>query len=126
MSRRLFVEDLFSRLAQVGSLEIGKARSFILACAFIIAWLMTGFWYGFSDPVYQLFINTTTTIATFLMMFLLQNTQSRDTQAIQLKLDELISSSTAAHNTMIGLEDMTEEQLRELKDKFAEIAANSP
>ena len=116
---------MFTHIAHWASIETGKSRTFMAAIAIIVVWGLTGPVFAYSDT-WQLLINTGTTIVTFLMVFLLQNAQSRDTQAIQLKLDELISSSTAAHNTMIGLEDMTEEQLRDLKVRFAAIAANSP
>ncbi len=117
--------NAFARLAHWASAETGKARTFGFAVVVIVIWGVTGPLFAFSDT-WQLVINTGTTIVTFLMVFLLQNTQSRDTAAIQLKLDELISSSASAHNTMIGLEDMTEEQLRQLKERFAAIAANTP
>lgn len=117
--------NAFAKLAHWASVETGKARTFALAVLVIVAWAVTGPFFDYSDT-WQICINTGTTVVTFLMVFLLQNTQSRDTAAIQLKLDELISSSAAAHNTMIGLEDMTEDQLRQLKERFAAIAANTP
>jgi len=109
---------VFTHIAHWASIETGKSRTFIAAIAIIVVWGLTGPVFAYSDT-WQLLINTGTTIVTFLMVFLLQNAQSRDTQAIQLKLDELIAATATAHNTMIGLEDMTEEQLRQLKERFA-------
>ncbi len=114
----------FTSVAHWASVETGRARTFALAVLVIIVWGVTGPLFGFSDT-WQLVINTGTTIITFLMVFLLQNTQSRDTAAIQLKLDELIASSSA-HNKMIGLEDMSEDQLRQIKEKFIKLSANEP
>ena len=90
------------------------------AIAIIVVWGLTGPVFAYSDT-WQLLINTGTTIVTFLMVFLLQNAQSRDTVAIQLKLDELIVATAKAHNKMIGLEDMTEDELRQLKEHFVSL-----
>jgi low affinity Fe/Cu permease len=111
----------FSRVAQWAALQCGHASTFILACTVILVWAVTGPMFGFSDT-WQLIINTGTTIVTFLMVFLMQNTQNRDTAAIQLKLDELIRANENARNIMLTLEDLTEDQLQRLKDTFARLA----
>jgi low affinity Fe/Cu permease len=91
----------------------GRPATFIIACAVIILWAVTGPIFGFSDT-WQLIINTGTTVVTFLMVFVIQNTQNRDGAALQAKLDELIRAS-AAHNAYIGIEHLTEEELGELQ-----------
>lgn len=113
------LSDSFSRMAQATSRQCGRASTFILAIAVILVWAITGPFFGFSDT-WQLIINTGTTIITFLMVFLIQNTQNRDTAAIQLKLDELIRATENARNKMLMLEDMTEGELQDLKKTFAD------
>jgi len=93
----------------------------MVAVGVIIAWALTGPLFHYSDT-WQLIINTGTTIVTFLMVFLLQNTQNRDTTAIQLKLDELIRANRNARNMMFGLEDLSEEELKKVKATFASLA----
>ena len=115
------VSDAFSRAAQWAAWQCGRAHTFVLACLVIILWAVTGPVFGYSDT-WQLIINTGTTIVTFLMIFLVQNTQNRDTAAIQLKLDELIRANQGARNAMLNLEDLTEEQLKHLKATFAQLA----
>jgi low affinity Fe/Cu permease len=99
--------DLFSRLAHWASAQCGRAHSFVLACAAVVVWGLTGPMFHWSDT-WQLVINTGTTIVTFLMVFLIQNTQNREGAAIQLKLDELIRSNRSARNSMLNIEDLTE------------------
>jgi low affinity Fe/Cu permease len=115
------VSDLFSRVAQWTAAQCGRAYTFVVAISIILAWAVTGPLFHYSDT-WQLIINTGTTIVTFLMVFLLQNTQNRDTTAIQLKLDELIRANQNARNAMLTLEDLTEEQLTQLKTTFARLA----
>src|ERR1700759_4220602 len=110
---------LFSRAAHWTAQQSGRASVFMTAVAVIIVWAVTGPLFNYSDT-WQLIINTGTTIVTFLMVFLLQNTQNRDTAAIQLKLDELIRANEKARNAMLSLEDMTEEGLKTLKENFVE------
>ena len=98
----------------------GKPITFILACAIIIAWAASGPIFQFSDT-WQLVINTGTTVITFLMVFVIQNTQNRDGKALQAKLDELIRAS-AAHNTFIGIEHLTEEELAEMQNECKALA----
>ena len=93
--------------------------------AAIVVWAATGPIFGFSDT-WQLVINTSTTIVTFLMMFLIQNTQNRDAHAMQLKLDELIRALKTARNSLIDLEDMSEEELRKLEVEFHKLRTEKP
>jgi low affinity Fe/Cu permease len=113
--------DIFSRSAHWTAQQCGRATVFMLAVAIIIAWGVTGPLFGYSDT-WQLIINTGTTIITFLMVFLIQNTQNRDTAAIQLKLDELIRANQNARNVMLCLEDLNEEDLQKVKSTFAALA----
>jgi low affinity Fe/Cu permease len=116
------MSDLFSRAAHWTGRQCGRASVFMAAVVLIIAWAVTGPFFHYSNT-WQLIINTSTTIVTFLMVFLLQNTQNRDTAAIQLKLDELIRANQNARNIMLCLEDLSEDELRKVKAKFATIAA---
>src|SRR6201996_9523680 len=115
---KLSVSDRFSRAAQWTSQQCGRAYTFVGAIVIIVLWAICGPAFHYSDT-WQLIINTGTTIITFLMVFLIQNTQNRDTTAIHLKLDELIRANEHARNQMLRLEDLTENQIAELKDSFA-------
>ncbi len=115
------MSDFFSRAAQWTSRQCGRAHTFGLAIVIIVAWAACGPASHFSDT-WQLIINTGTTIVTFLMVFLIQNTQNRDTAAIQLKLDELIRASQEARNQLLNLDDLTEEQMAQLKQSFIRLA----
>ena len=97
---------------------------FLAAVAIIVLWLSTGPIYGYSDT-WQLVMNTVTSVITFLMVFLIQNTQARDTRAIQLKLDELLRSVKHARNELVRLEDLSDEELDRLKEEFGKLAASS-
>lgn len=99
----------------------GHPFAFIAACLIIILWLSTGPLFGYSDT-WQLVINTGTTIVTFLMVFLIQNTQNRDSAALQIKLDELIRTNVHAHNALLDLEELTERELMEIKQKYERLA----
>ena len=114
--------ERFSKLARVVANFTGKPAMFCIAVSVIATWALTGPLFGFSDT-WQLVINTGTTIVTFLMVFLIQNTQNRDTQALQLKLDELIRSVDGAHTALIDLEELTDAELQALKGRYLEIAA---
>ena len=105
----------FAQIAETVAHAAGHAVSFIICCIVVIVWAALGPVFGFSDT-WQLVINTGTTIVTFLMVFLIQNSQNRDSAAIQAKLDELILV-TAAENTFIGIEHLTEEEVNEFRKK---------
>jgi low affinity Fe/Cu permease len=110
----------FGDIARRASNLLGSGWAFMLACAVVLAWALTGPLFGYSDA-WQLVINTGTTIVTFLMVFLIQNTQNRDARAMHLKLDELIRSVKAARNKLIDLEDCTDEELDQLQQEFEKL-----
>ncbi len=113
----------FTRFAKKTAHLSGRPITFALAAAIIIVWGISGPLFGFSDT-WQLVINTGTTIVTFLMVFLIQNTQNRDTAAIQIKLDELIRV-TKGHNALMDLEELDEEELERFRKKYEKLAANA-
>ncbi|TAG24111.1 MAG: low affinity iron permease family protein [Rhodobacterales bacterium] len=100
----------------------GRPTTFLLALGVIGGWVLTGPIFGYSDT-WQLVINTGTTIVTFLMVFLIQNTQNRDTAAIQLKLDELIRATKGAHNALLDLEELDEKLLEEFRRRYERLAS---
>jgi low affinity Fe/Cu permease len=110
----------FHKLAARVSRLVGSAYAFLGAVALIVVWLATGPVFDYSDT-WQLIINTSTTIVTFLMVFLIQNTQNRDSLALHLKLDELIRATQGARNSMIDLAKLSDDQLRELELEFERI-----
>ncbi|MBS0206470.1 MAG: low affinity iron permease family protein [Planctomycetes bacterium] len=112
----------YSRFAKAAAHFCGRPRVFTLAVAIIAVWIVTGPMFGFSDT-WQLVINTGTTIITFLMVFLIQNTQNRDTEAIQVKLDELIRATQGAHNALLDLEELEEKTLDAFKAKYQALAS---
>ena len=111
----------FARFAKGTSRATGRPLTFFIALAIVIVWLATGSLFRYSDT-WQLVINTGTTIVTFLMVFLIQNTQNRDTGAIQIKLDELIRAVEGANNALLDLEEMEEEELEILRTHYAKLA----
>ena len=113
MDGGLPVNRLFSDIAQVTSHEVGRAWVFVLALVTIVVWAISGPFFGFSDT-WQLVINTGTTIVTFLMVFLIQNSQNRDAAAIQVKLNELIRVSKV-HNSFVGLERLSDDEIEEIR-----------
>lgn len=116
--------DLFHKIAQKTSEVVGSAGAFIVAILVIVAWLLTGPIFRYSDT-WQLIINTGTTIVTFLIVFLIQNTQNRDAKVMQLKLDELIRVAKHARNRLVDLEDLSEEEIKELEQEFQKIRERS-
>jgi low affinity Fe/Cu permease len=114
----------FARFAKVTAKATGRPRAFLLAVAVVIAWLVTGPLFDFSDT-WQLGINTGTTIVTFLMVFLIQNSQNRDAEAVQVKLDELLRVTHGAHNALLDLEEMEEEDLDTIRSRYARLAAKA-
>jgi low affinity Fe/Cu permease len=111
----------FSRFAKWTAHATGHPLAFALAALTIVVWLLTGPLFRFSDT-WQLVINTGTTIVTFLMVFLIQNTQNRDSAAVQLKLDELIRAVNGAHNALLDLEELTESDLERLRARYEALA----
>lgn len=116
--------DAYGSIAKRISHWCGHQSTFLLALSVIVAWIVTGPLFGFSDT-WQLVINTGTTIVTFLMVFLIQNTQNRDTAAIQLKLDELIRATNGAHNALLDLEELDEASLAEFRRKYELLATDA-
>jgi low affinity Fe/Cu permease len=114
------MNEFFHKFSHKMSQLVGSPWSFILAVTVIIVWVITGPIFGFSDT-WQLIINTGTTIVTFLMVFLIQNTQNRDAQAMHLKLDELIRAVKEARTNLVDLEDMTDNELAGLQEEFKHI-----
>jgi low affinity Fe/Cu permease len=114
------VRTLFRHLAQRASAAVGSPWAFALATGIILVWAATGPLFGYSDT-WQLVINTGTTIITFLMVFLIQNTQNRDAKALHLKLDELIRAIEGARNKLVDVEDSPDEVLEQLTLEFQEI-----
>jgi low affinity Fe/Cu permease len=111
----------FSRFAKAIAGASGHPFAFGGAVLVILAWVVTGPAFGFSDT-WQLVINTGTTIVTFLMVFLIQNTQNRDSQAVQIKLDELIRSTRGAHVALLDLEELSNEELARIRDVYEDLA----
>jgi low affinity Fe/Cu permease len=115
---------LFARFARWSERRVGSPGTFGLAVAIVVIWALSGPIFGWSDT-WQLVINTGTTIVTFLMVFLIQSTQTRDTQALHLKLDELIRVNRSARNSMLNLEEMSEEEIAQVKTAFQRLVARS-
>jgi low affinity Fe/Cu permease len=121
-SRDIFcrIRDAFRVFARRSSQVLGSAWAFIIALLIIAVWGITGPAFHFSDT-WQLIINTGTTIVTFLMVFLIQNTQNRDAKAVHLKLDELIRALQGARNNLVDLEDLSDEELKRLEEQFTRL-----
>ncbi len=116
------MDRIFTSIANRIAAFVGQPLAFIMALAFIILWALTGPVFGFSDT-WQLVVNTSTTIITFLIVFLIQNSQNRDAAALQAKLDELIRATRSARNEFIGIEHMTDQQLRLIRTALEHEAA---
>ena len=114
----------FTRIANWTASAAGHPQSFLLACLIIVVWGATGPIFGFSDT-WQLVINTGTTIVTFLMVFLIQNTQNRDSKAMQLKLDEIIRATEGAHNALLDLEELTEADINRIRALYIALASHA-
>jgi len=114
----------FTRLARDAARISGRPITFILAAGLILVWLASGPVFKYSDT-WQLAINTTTTIVTFLMVFLIQNTQNRDTEAVQVKLDELLRAHAGAHNALMDLENLEERELDAIRAGYVRLAAEA-
>jgi low affinity Fe/Cu permease len=116
------VREAFRRFARDAACALGSSSAFVIALLVIVVWAFTGPAFDYSDT-WQLIINTATTIVTFLMVFLIQATQNRDSEAIHLKLDELLRAVGNARTGLVGLEHMPEEELKELQHEFAALQA---
>ncbi len=116
--------DIFHDFAKGSAAIVGSPWAFFLAILVIIAWLATGPTFAYSDTL-QLMINTSTTIVTFLIVFLIQNTQNRDAKAVHLKLDELIHGVKGARNSLINLQNLTDEELEDLQREFERLRKKS-
>ena len=112
----------FSYLARRIAVLAGRPLTFLIAVTAVVLWALCGPLFGYTDT-WQLAINTTTTIITFLMVFVIQSTQTRDTEAIQLKLDELIRATQGAHNALLDLEHIDDERFRRYRASYARLAA---
>jgi len=121
MHARAYRPSRFTRFAKVTAHAAGQPATFCVAVAIIVLWALTGPVFGFSDT-WQLIINTGTTIVTFLMVFLIQNTQNRDSQAIQVKLDELIRSIEGAHLGLLDLEELDDDDFERICHDYRELA----
>jgi low affinity Fe/Cu permease len=116
--------SVFTRFAKWASRTVGRPAAFTIALAALALWAISGPVFGFSDT-WQLIINTGTTIVTFLMVFLIQNTQNRDAEAMHVKLDELIRANKTAHNALLDLEDLEEEELDRIRADYERLAAQA-
>ena len=112
--------DAFHKFASKSAEAVGSAKSFLAALLLIVVWTTAGPYFGWSDR-HQLFINTVTTVVTFLMVFLIQHTQNRDTRALHLKIDELLKATRGARNSMIDLDHLSDQQLMRLEAEFKRI-----
>jgi low affinity Fe/Cu permease len=114
----------FTRFATAAARATGRPGTFVLAVLIIVVWAGTGPIFGFSDT-WQLIINTGTTIVTFLMVFLIQNTQNRDSEAMHVKMDELIRAAQGAHNALLDLEELDDKTLDTIRERYRKLAAKA-
>jgi low affinity Fe/Cu permease len=121
---RLPQRTIFDRFARWAEHQLGRSIAFALAALSIVVWGVTGPLFGWSDT-WQLVINTGTTIVTFLMVFVIQNAQNRDTQALQMKLDELIRVNMAARNSLVGLEEKSEAEVENIKSALVQLVPST-
>jgi low affinity Fe/Cu permease len=114
------MQEIFRKFSSATAGAVGSSWAFIVAAVVVVVWAVLGPIYGFSNT-WQLVINTGTTIVTFLMVFLIQNTQNRDSKAVHLKLDELLRGVKGARTSMVDLEDLPDDEIARLKQEFAEL-----
>lgn len=117
-------QHIFTRFAKAASRYAGHPAAFLAAFAIIVVWALTGPVFAFNDT-WQLVINTGTTIITFLMVFLIQNSQNRDTAAMQVKIDELLRATSEANNSLLDLEELEEDELEEYRKRFIKLAEDA-
>jgi low affinity Fe/Cu permease len=120
-SSRMRFQSQFYRFAKWASRAVGQPQAFLLALLVVVAWAASGKFFGFSDT-WQLVINTGTTIVTFLMVFLIQNTQNREGEAMQIKLDEVIRAMKGAHLVLLDLEQLTDKELDQMRERYTQLA----
>ncbi len=118
------LNELFRKIALRASRMMGSSKAFVFAFLIVVAWALAGPYYGYSDT-WQLVINTSTTILTFLMIFLVQNTQNRDAKAMHLKLDELIRAGRASRNQLLDLEDLSDSEMEAFQKQFQMLREQS-
>ena len=114
------MENLFQKISTKVAIWMGSASAFVWSCVIVLGWALSGPWFNLSDT-WQLVINTGTTVATFLMVFLIQNTQNRDAKAIHIKLDELLKAERGARNSIVSAEELSEKELDHLLAEYHEI-----
>ena len=114
----------FTRFATATAHHAGHPTAFVIACTFIVLWAIAGPFMGFSER-WQLIVNTGTTIVTFLMVFIIQNTQNRDSTAVHVKLDELIRVNKGAHNSLLDIEELSEDELEKFRQDYEKLAAKA-
>lgn len=114
------MKEIFRRFSETAAHAVGSHWAFSAACVIVVVWAMTGSYFNYSDT-WQLFINTGTTIVTFLMVFLIQNTQNREARVVALKLDELLRSVEGARTGMVELDEMSEEDLERVQEEFMRL-----
>jgi low affinity Fe/Cu permease len=119
------MSNLFRKCSEAMAKAVGSPYAFLVASAAVMGWAASGPLFGYSDT-WQLIINTSTTIVTFLIVFLIQNTQNRDTEILNLKLDELIRAHGDARNGFAALENYSDDDLHKLRDRFAELCSEHP
>lgn len=117
----MYTKSRFSNFSKVSARWAGHPAAFFSAMIIILVWALAGSFFKFSDT-WQLTINTGTTVVTFLMVFLIQNTQNRESEAMQIKLDEIIRSLEGAHNALLDIEDLSEHELDQFRKKYQELA----
>jgi low affinity Fe/Cu permease len=120
-NKRVLVNRALERFAFITTLWCGSSWAFLLAAILVLAWLISGPFFHFTDT-WQLVMNTISSIVTFLMVFLLQRSQNKESLAMQVKLDELIAAMKGASNRLISVEDLSEQEVRALHERFAKIA----
>lgn len=123
MKKKNKLNDLFSHFSKMMSDIVGHSLTFTIAVILIFIWLFSGPFFNFSDT-WQLIINTSTTIVTFLIVFLLQHTQNRDTMAVHLKLDEIIRSMENAHNELVKIEELSDDELKSILKNYEKLASD--
>lgn len=118
------MNEIFRKIAHRASVLVGSPMAFVIAVFIVLCWALSGRYFGYSDT-WQLVINTGTTILTFLMVFLVQNTQNRDGRAMQLKLDELIRSHKSSRNQLLDLENLSDAEMERIHEQFQKIREKS-